>query len=170
MLRKNIHKKYLITIGLIVILYGLRDMPVHAKKWKYMAETSISWRAYGEAAFVEARKTNRPLFVLIFADWCEWCRKYEVEAIETAAIRKRSDRDYIPVAVDQVKQPGLARRLGAKLVPTTLLLTPDGKNCRIFTTLPVRMTLPIPSIGFWRCGARGSCHMRSSVIRRPAAP
>ena len=127
------YKKVVSALGLLVLMYGLLDVPALAKKkWKYMVETSISWRAYGEAAFAEARRTNRPLFVLIFADWCEWCRKYEIEALETPQIRKRLDKDYIPVAVDQVKQPDLARRLGAKLVPTTLLLTPDGKKLSRF--------------------------------------
>lgn len=109
----------LFTISTIVALSG---------EWRYLRHTQIRWYAYDEEAFAEARKTKRPLFVLIFSDACHWCRKYETQALEVPIVRSRLERDFIPVAVDYDEQPELGRRLGAKLVPTSIILAPGGQK------------------------------------------
>lgn len=103
-----------------------------AEKWNYRERTQIDWRGYGAGAFEEAGSSNRPVFVLVYADWCEWCKKYELETLERAPIRKRLGQEWVPVAVDYDESPALARRLGVKLVPTTLLLTPEAKKLQRF--------------------------------------
>lgn len=99
-----------------------------AEAWTYRAQTNIDWYDYGEAAFDQAAKRNRPLFILIYADWCEWCKKYELETLETKPIRGRLADEWVPVLVDYDREPGLARKLGATLVPTTVLVTPKGEK------------------------------------------
>ena len=77
--------------------------------WSYRAQSAVQWQPYGADVFKRASKTKRPLFVLVYKDDCAWCRKYETESIETAAILKRLRQDYLPVAVDAAKQPFLAQ-------------------------------------------------------------
>lgn len=103
-----------------------------AGEWNYLENTDIDWRGYGASAFKEAGASRRPVFVLVYADWCEWCKKYELEALEQPRIRKRLSQEWLPVAVNYDENPELARRLGVKLVPTTLLLTPDAKKLQRF--------------------------------------
>lgn len=97
-------------------------------KWSYMSASSIKWTPYGKDAFRQARSLQRPLFVLVYNDSCGWCRKYEKESIETGTVLQRLRKDFFPVAVDAAKQPALAKELGAFVVPTTLLLAPDGRK------------------------------------------
>jgi len=99
-----------------------------AEVWNYRQYTKIAWRSYGTAAFDEARRTQRPLFVLIHSDQCGWCRKYEVEALEQPRIRSLLETRFIPVAVDNDREKAIGKKLGAKLVPTSLILAPDGKK------------------------------------------
>lgn len=96
--------------------------------WKYMANTKIDWQPYGEQAFALAKKSDRPLYVFIYADWCQWCEKFEKETLETDLIRKEIRNKFIPVAVDIDVQPKLAKKLGATLVPTSLIVSPDAKK------------------------------------------
>jgi len=96
--------------------------------WNYREHTQIAWRTYGSEAFAEASRTGRPLFVLVYSDLCHWCRKYELEALEQPPVRDLLEKKFIPVAVDNDQQRVLGQRLGAKLVPTTLILAPDGKK------------------------------------------
>lgn len=103
-----------------------------AAEWNYLENTDIDWRGYGAGAFKEAAASRRPVFVLVYADWCEWCKKYELEALEQQEIRMRLSREWVPVAVNYDENRELARRLGVKLVPTTLLLTPDAKKLQRF--------------------------------------
>lgn len=120
---------YLITIVMMLITSTvIAQTRTSSPHWKYMANTRINWQAYGEQAFALAKKRGRPLFVLIYADWCEWCEKYEIETLETDIIRKEIQSKFIPVAVDIDAQPELAKQLGATLVPASLILTPDAKK------------------------------------------
>jgi len=96
--------------------------------WNYHEHTKIAWRSYGTEAFDEARRTGRPLFVLVYSDQCHWCRKYELEALEQPQVRDLLEKQFVPVAVDNDRQKALGRQLGARLVPTSLILAPDGKK------------------------------------------
>jgi len=100
--------------------------------WNYLSQSLIAWQPYGKAVFEQARRKQQPLFVLVYSDQCHWCRKYELQSIETDGVQRRLQQDYLPVAVDVLKQPVLAQKLGAIVVPTTLLLTPDGKRIAKF--------------------------------------
>lgn len=100
--------------------------------WDYMQSSALKWSAYDSGALEKAQKLKRPLLVLVYLDTCHWCRKYETETLETARIRKRLGTDYIPVAVNHALQPEVAKKLGAQMVPTTILLTPEGRKMAKF--------------------------------------
>jgi len=43
-------------------------------------------------------------------------------------VRDLLEKQFVPVAVDNDRQKALGRQLGARLVPTSLILAPDGKK------------------------------------------
>jgi len=94
--------------------------------WDYMANTAIHWYGYGKPAFELAKKSGHPVFVLVYSNRCSWCERYEKEVLETPQFRHQLKQDFIPVAVSIEKQRPLAKQLKANLVPTTLVLAPDG--------------------------------------------
>jgi len=118
-----------IAVTLITVVSARAGKPA---LWNYMAETRINWHPYTQKVFAMARSKDQPLFVLIYADWCDWCKKYEQETVETRLVRKRLHDTYLPVAINYESEKALSARLGARLVPTTILLTPDGKKLARF--------------------------------------
>jgi len=116
----------------ILILLAAFCIPVLANdatpNWDYMANTTTHWYGYGKPAFKLAKKLHRPVFVLVYSNRCGWCERYEKEVLETSTIRQQLERDFIPVAVNIDKQRPLAKQLKANLVPTTLVLAPDGSK------------------------------------------
>ncbi len=119
------------------IIFLLVLSNTYAEAWNYRQQTKINWREYNAAAFGEARKKNKPLYIFIYSDLCSWCRKFETETLEKSSIRKIIENEFIPVVVDQVAQPELARQLGITLVPANILLTPDNKRLlRFYGFLP----------------------------------
>lgn len=96
--------------------------------WDYLSQSALKWHSFNAKTLALAQKSKKPILVLVFKDDCVWCQKYESESIETKAVLKRLRNDYLPVAVDANKQPALAKKLGAFLVPTTLLLTPRAEK------------------------------------------
>ncbi len=139
----------------LAVVLLLAAIPARAGTWNYLAVSRIPWQSYGPAAFQEATRRGVPLFVFVFADWCRWCKKIEQETLETARIRKWLAEDYLPVAVDYDKQPKLAAQLGARLVPTVVLVSPRGeKLLRFFGFLKaedLEGTLR-DSLAAWRAG------------------
>ncbi len=117
------------TARIALVLVAIMVAPgLFAASWEYMNETTLSWRTYGKKTYDEAKKLDRPLFVFIYADWCKWCKKFEKETLETPKIRKLLQDKYIPVTVNYDKQPKLAKQLGAKLVPTVVLIAPNNEK------------------------------------------
>jgi len=96
--------------------------------WNYMAYTGIKWHPYDKQAFTLAQQTHRPVFVLVYSDKCGWCEKYEKEVLETKRMRRQLETDFVPVFVNFDNQPVLAKQLKARVVPTSLILAPDGSK------------------------------------------
>jgi len=99
-----------------------------AQGWDYLSQSALKWHSLDAKTIALAQKNKKLLMVLVYKDDCAWCQKYETESIETAEVLKRLRTDYLPVAVDAGKQPLLAKKLGAFVVPTTLLLTPKTEK------------------------------------------
>src|SRR5262245_3102360 len=43
------------------------------------AADSVRWFHNIDAAVAESRKTGKPIFVDVYADWCAWCHKLDKE-------------------------------------------------------------------------------------------
>jgi len=119
-------------VGIFFLLLVAPMSEAATAGWDYMAVTRINWQLYGEKTFAAARSQGKPLFVFVYADWCQWCEKLERETLETPQIRQWLADNYMPVAVDFDRQPKLARQLGARLVPTIVLITPEGEKLSRF--------------------------------------
>ena len=110
----------------MLFLFGIVN--IYAETWVYHLQTKIKWRKYDKYAFAEAKEQNKPLYIFVYSDECSWCQKFETESLEKQSIREILKKEFIPVAIDFLKQPELAQKLQIKLVPGNLLLTPDRKK------------------------------------------
>lgn len=113
---------------LIGILFILLTATVSAELWNYRQHTKIKWREYNVAAFSEAKEKNKPLYIFVYSDECSWCQKFEIQTLEKGKIRKILEKEFIPIAINQVAQQELVKKLGIKLVPGNILLTPERKK------------------------------------------
>ncbi len=131
-MKVNISKTiFILLVGLQYLIAPqvvFADTKKSSGAWQYRQHTQIKWREYNAAAFAEAKKQGKPVYIFIYSDLCSWCRKFETETLEKASIRKIIKDEFIPVAIDQVAQPELAKQLGISLVPASILLTPTRKK------------------------------------------
>jgi len=95
----------------------------------------IRWHEWGEEAFAEAQRENKPMLLDIGAVWCHWCHVMDRESYddpETAAI---VNEHFVAVKVDRDERPDIDSRYQAAVQavsgqggwPLTAFLTPDGK-------------------------------------------
>lgn len=89
------------------------------------APAGLQWQTDVQRALWEARQQRKPLLVVFGAPWCRFCKKLEQETLAHPPLADYLNRQYVPLHVDVDQQPELAKQLGVKSLPATVLLGPD---------------------------------------------
>src|SRR5512138_2272735 len=97
------------------------------------AHNPVSWWPWGDAAFEEARRTGRPVFLSVGYSTCHWCHVMEGESFEDLEIARVLNERYVPIKVDREERPDVdalymtAVQLltGGGGWPMSVWLTPD---------------------------------------------
>ncbi len=90
----------------------------------------IQWRQGDvEAAFAEAKASNKPLFLYWGAEWCPPCHQLKVTVFNKLAFIERS-RLFVPIYLDGDTERGqkYAARFGVMGYPTIVVFNPDGQE------------------------------------------
>lgn len=97
---------------------------------------AISWNSSYEQALVKAKKTNKPIMVVITSETCRWCRKLEATTFQDNGIvlRVNSSFEAVNVTKDKAIYP---KNLTAKMVPMSYFI--DPKTSKVLYSIP----------GFW---------------------
>ncbi|HEV8670834.1 MAG TPA: DUF255 domain-containing protein [Candidatus Limnocylindria bacterium] len=96
----------------------------------------IQWRAWGDAAFGEARAQKKPMLLAISAVWCHWCHVMDETSYSVPDIIKVINERYVPVRVDNDERPDVNRRYNMGGWPSTVFLTPEGEIIHGGTYIP----------------------------------
>ncbi len=76
----------------------------------------VDWRPWGEGAFEEARRGDRPIFLSIGYSTCYWCHVMERECFESEAIARALNESFVPIKVDREELPQVDEAYMAALV------------------------------------------------------
>jgi uncharacterized protein len=95
----------------------------------------IQWHEWGEEAFADARRENKPMLLDIGAVWCHWCHVMDRESYDDPEVAKIVNDNFIAVKVDRDERPDIDTRYQVAVSaltgqggwPLTAFLTPDGK-------------------------------------------
>ncbi len=71
------------------------------------AHNPVDWYPWGEEAFLEARKTGKPILLSIGYAACHWCHVMAHESFENADIAKLMNDTFVNVKVDREERPDL---------------------------------------------------------------
>src|ERR1700729_2371106 len=95
----------------------------------------IQGHEWGEDAFVEAQRENKPMLLDIGAVWCHWCHVMDRESYDDPEIAAIVNEHFVAVKVDRDERPDIDSRYQAAVQavsgqggwPLTAFLTPNGK-------------------------------------------
>ncbi|MDX2130953.1 MAG: DUF255 domain-containing protein [Planctomycetota bacterium] len=69
------------------------------------AHNPVDWWAWGEEAFLEARRRDVPIFLSIGYSTCYWCHVMERESFEDDATARDLNEHFVPIKLDREERP-----------------------------------------------------------------
>lgn len=99
------------------------------------ADQPVDWFPWGEAAFAEARRLDRPVFVSIGYSSCHWCHVMARESFADPEVGALLNQDFVAVKVDREEHPEVDAQYMAALLtvagrggwPLSAFCLPDGR-------------------------------------------
>jgi uncharacterized protein len=97
------------------------------------ARNPIDWRPWGEEAFAEAKRLDKPVFLSVGYATCHWCHVMEHESFEDDEVAALINERFIAIKVDREERPDIDEvymqvtqaMTGSGGWPMTVLMTPD---------------------------------------------
>jgi uncharacterized protein YyaL (SSP411 family) len=108
------------------------------------ADNPVDWYAWGEEAFAEAARLDKPIFLSIGYATCHWCHVMEHESFEDAEVAALMNDAFVCIKVDREERPDIdnvymtvcqmmTQRGGW---PLTILMTPQKEPFFAGTYIP----------------------------------
>ena len=83
------------------------------------AHNPVDWFPWGEDAFAEARRQQKPIFLSIGYSTCHWCHVMEHESFESSAIAAFLSENFVAIKVDREERPDVDQVYMAFVQATT---------------------------------------------------
>jgi thioredoxin-related protein len=123
-----------LSLRALALVLPLLAGPVHAA-----GSGSLKWQGW-DAGLRAAGKSQRPVLVDVYTDWCGWCRRMDRDVYAREDVRDYLSRRFVTVkldaeAADEASYEGkaytsrsLAGRFRVTGYPTTLFLRANGEH------------------------------------------
>jgi uncharacterized protein YyaL (SSP411 family) len=117
------------------------------------SENPVDWFPFGDEAFSEARRLDRPLFISIGYSTCHWCHVMAHESFEDEETAREMNESVVAVKVDREERPDVdAVYMEAVMAatgnggwPMSVFATAEGKPFFAGTYFPKQPTAGMPS-------------------------
>jgi uncharacterized protein YyaL (SSP411 family) len=119
------------------------------------ASNPVDWWPWGEEAFAEAKRLDRPVLLSIGYAACHWCHVMAHESFENLTTAAAMNQAFVNVKVDREERPDVdavymsvtQALTGHGGWPMTVFLTPEGRAFYAGTYFPPRPMQGTPAFG-----------------------
>jgi uncharacterized protein YyaL (SSP411 family) len=118
------------------------------------AHNPVDWYPWGQQAFIQAAKEDKPIFLSIGYSTCHWCHVMAHESFEDSEVADLLNQGFISIKVDREERPDIDQTYMAVCQtmtgqggwPLTIVMTPDGKPFFAATYLPRSTSAGLPGL------------------------
>jgi thiol:disulfide interchange protein len=79
-----------------------------------------------------ARDTQKPIMLMLYADWCSWCKRMFGTTFEDPWVRYFKDH-YIWLKINSDKEKHFFEEFGQRGFPMSVMIGPDGETLKKFS-------------------------------------
>ena len=116
------------------------------------AENPVDWRPWGEEAFGQAQKEEKPIFLSIGYATCHWCHVMAHESFEDDEVAQVLNQYFVAIKVDREERPDIDNlymsvcqaMTGSGGWPLSVFMTPEAKPFYAGTYFPKVGRLGLP--------------------------
>lgn len=83
-----------------------------------------------EMAIKVAKQQNKIVMLVIVADYCPWCKKFERKTLKDSAVMAKTNESFVGIVIDKYKDKGkYPQEFSSPLIPAVFFINPkDGKS------------------------------------------
>ncbi len=137
----------------------------------------VAWFPWGEEAFAQARRENKPIFLSIGYSTCHWCHVMAHESFENPEVARLLNENFICIKVDREERPDLDQVYMAAVQaltghggwPMSVFLTPDLQPFYGGTYFPPEAQHGLPGFAEVLAAVHDAWHNRPEKILESAA-
>lgn len=119
-------KLFLALVLLTITLFG-------AKIDDFAKEVGFE-RDY-KTALVKAKKNHKPLLMVLGADYCPWCRKFEHRTLKSSLIKPRLDSEFVVLVVDKKYDvESFPAKFKTQFTPRVFFINPKDESILLDST------------------------------------
>ena len=99
----------------------------------------VDWQPWGEAAFEQARREQKPIFLSVGYSTCYWCHVMERQVFENPELAKLLNERFVSIKVDREERPDVD---DLYMTAVQMMTGRGGWPMSVFLTPPAPDTLP----------------------------
>jgi len=109
-------KTLLVLLIMLTTLYSAKIDEFAAK---------VNYERDYKTALQKAQKENKMLMLLVVADYCPWCKKFEKKTLMNSSVKKIINDNFIPVVIDKLKEKGsFPKEYASPFIPAVYFIDP----------------------------------------------
>jgi len=121
-----------------IILLFLLLGSLWASKIDDFAKENSYFRNYNSALLI-AQKENKMIMLVMVADFCPWCKKFERKILNHENIKKLINKNFIPVIVDNYRDKNFyPNKFSTSALPTVYFIDTKSQTSVVKSTLYVK--------------------------------
>ena len=87
-----------------------------------------------KTALAKAQKNHKPLLMVLGADYCPWCRKFEHKTLKSSLVKPKLDKEFIVLLVDKKYDiETFPKQFQTQFTPRVFFINPKNEDILLDT-------------------------------------